>query len=119
VCYIKSEARLKQALEGLAGLKEQTDKLHAANLHELVKANEARSMVAVAEAFLHSSLCRQESRGFHFREDFPLTNNRDWLKWIMLREENGQFKLWTKEIPSPLVSPQEDLTRARGTRIEE
>ena len=119
VCYIKSEERLKQALKDLGELKEQTDNLHATNLHELVKANEAKSMVPVAEAFLHSSLLRQESRGFHFREDFPLTNNRDWLKWIMLKQEDGRFQLWTEDIPTRLVSPEEDFTRARGTRIEE
>ncbi|MEE8448117.1 MAG: hypothetical protein V3S39_00650 [Thermodesulfobacteriota bacterium] len=48
-----------------------------------------------------------------------MTNNRDWLKWIMLKQEDGRFHLWTEDIPTRLLSPQEDFTRARGTKIEE
>ena len=55
----------------LQAKEKQVQFLERTMVTDLVKANEAKSMVPVAEAFLHSSLLRQESRGFHFREDFP------------------------------------------------
>lgn len=45
---------------------------------------------------------RTESRGFvwrHHRDDYPETNNNDWLKWIIVAKRDGEMKLWTEDIP--------------------
>jgi L-aspartate oxidase len=42
--------------------------------------NEAQAMVRVARAILHSALARTESRGAHFRSDFPKHNDQAFLK---------------------------------------
>jgi hypothetical protein len=33
------------------------------------------------------------------REDFPNTDNVNWLKWILLRQEQGEVKVSLEEIP--------------------
>ncbi|MBU1672688.1 MAG: hypothetical protein KKF41_09685 [Actinobacteria bacterium] len=81
--------------------------LFAADPHELVKADETANMVLAAEMFLRSSLERTESRGDHYREDFPDTDNDRWLKWINARKgTDGEVVLEHEEVPgSPLPLP--------------
>ena len=100
VCYLRNEERLNRALEKLKTLKYETlPRIMAKDLHGLVKALEVRSMVDIAEIILKSVRCRKESRGFVYREDFPLTDNINWLKWIMVRKENDGMRQWAKQRP--------------------
>jgi succinate dehydrogenase/fumarate reductase flavoprotein subunit len=47
----------------------------------------------------HASLMRTESRGFDYREDYPEMDNRNWLKWIIVKNENGAINVGTEDIP--------------------
>jgi fumarate reductase flavoprotein subunit len=47
---------------------------------ELVAAYRARRMLKLALAIAQGAYQRTESRGAHFREDFPRRNDHDWLK---------------------------------------
>jgi succinate dehydrogenase/fumarate reductase flavoprotein subunit len=42
---------------------------------------------------------RTESRGFHFREDYPERDDKNWLKWIILQQDGDKVKLSTQPIP--------------------
>ena len=46
---------------------------------ELVTAYRVQKMLKLAQCVALGALQREESRGAHFREDFPLRNDRDWL----------------------------------------
>jgi succinate dehydrogenase / fumarate reductase flavoprotein subunit len=41
-------------------------------------------MLKLAEAIAYSARLRQESRGAHFRNDYPQRNDHDWLKHTLL-----------------------------------
>ncbi|MDR2925282.1 MAG: fumarate reductase flavoprotein subunit [Azoarcus sp.] len=56
-----------------------SSKSRAAN-PELVTAYRVRRMLKVALATAQGAYLRTESRGAHFREDFPQRNDKDWLK---------------------------------------
>jgi succinate dehydrogenase/fumarate reductase flavoprotein subunit len=73
--------------------------LQAKDTHYLSKCHEVRSMVLCAELTYRAALMREESRGFHFREDFPKTDDKTWLKWIILKQDNGKVKLSTQLVP--------------------
>ena len=45
----------------------------------LLEALELQNMLPQAAAVLHSALARTESRGAHFRSDYPTRNDTDWL----------------------------------------
>ena len=47
---------------------------------ELVTAYRVQKMLKIALCVAQGALLRTESRGAHFREDFPQRNDRDWLK---------------------------------------
>ncbi|MEW6366808.1 MAG: adenylyl-sulfate reductase subunit alpha [Acidobacteriota bacterium] len=71
--FTTSESMLKRALELLAYLKEDSDKLGAADLHELQRAWENYHRMFQAEAHVRSILFREETRwpGYYFRSDKP------------------------------------------------
>jgi len=47
---------------------------------ELVSAYRVQKMLKIALCVAQGALLRTESRGAHFREDYPQRNDRDWLK---------------------------------------
>ena len=53
---------------------------------------ELLNMLDVAEAIVSSSLLREESRGSHFRSDFPLRNDKDWLSHVLVQLSNSNLK---------------------------
>jgi len=78
---------------------EEVPLLWAGDLHSLRLANEVRNMVTCAEMYLRSNIERKESRGTTIREDYPLTDNINWLKWVMLKKSDNKMNLWTEDIP--------------------
>ncbi len=95
----RSGERLAEALSKVEEVKERLPELKAKDLHYLSKCNEVKSMVLCAELTFRAALMRTESRGFHFREDYPERNDQNWLKWITLRQEGGKAALSTEAIP--------------------
>jgi hypothetical protein len=42
---------------------------------------------------------RKETRGWHIREDYPERDDVDHLKWIILKDSNGEVALSTERVP--------------------
>jgi succinate dehydrogenase/fumarate reductase flavoprotein subunit len=101
VSYIKHGDRLRAALTTVEFLRDHiAPKLYARDDHELRLAHETRNMILNAEMKLRSSLARTESRGTHYREDFPGRNDADWLVWVRLKEEDGRMVTFKEPIPA-------------------
>ena len=56
-------------------------------------------MALCAEMFYRASLARQESRGWHLREDFPERDDAGWLKRILLQDAEGAMAVSTEDVP--------------------
>lgn len=95
VLYIKKEDRLQAALTNIMYLQETYgDRMVASDAHELRLVHETRNMLLNAEMKLRASLYRTESRGNHYREDYPDQNDHDWLAWVLLeKDSNGDMSL--------------------------
>ena len=52
---------------------------------DLVQALELECLLDVAETIVTSALARQESRGAHYRSDYPVRNDQQWLKHSLIR----------------------------------
>ena len=100
IMYIKHEDRLRAALTLIEFQRDHlVPKLTAHDAHELRLAHETRNMVLNAEMRLRASLLRTESRGCHYREDYPRRDDANWLAWVLLKEEQGEMKAFKKPIP--------------------
>jgi len=73
--------------------------LTAKDAHELRLVHETKNMILSAEMKLRASLFRKESRGTHYREDYPRRNDPNWLAWVKIGMVDGQMKLSKEPIP--------------------
>jgi len=100
IMRIKHGKRLQAALTLVEFLRDHlVPKLYATDPHELRLAHETRNMVLNAEMRLRASLFRTESRGCHFREDYPHRVDPAWLAWVLLKDDNGTMTAYKKPIP--------------------
>jgi succinate dehydrogenase / fumarate reductase flavoprotein subunit len=60
------------------------DKGHVFNT-DLVQAFELQSLLDVAETIVVTALARKESRGAHYRSDFPVRDDEQWLRHSLIR----------------------------------
>ncbi|MGZ6296556.1 MAG: succinate dehydrogenase flavoprotein subunit [Candidatus Limnocylindrales bacterium] len=65
---------------------------------DLLEARELGYLLDCAEATVHSALARTESRGAHYREDYPARNDADWLKHTLAYREVGGPRLVYKPV---------------------
>jgi succinate dehydrogenase / fumarate reductase, flavoprotein subunit len=94
---------LRQGLEKVLALQGRADRLHAGGSmlfnpgwHEC---RDVRFMLTLAEAILRCGIEREESRGSHWRLDFP-DQNADWGKKNMIAvNENGRMAVRTRPVP--------------------
>jgi succinate dehydrogenase/fumarate reductase flavoprotein subunit len=56
-------------------------------------------MVLSAEMQFRAAQMRHESRGWFLREDFPETDNENWLKWIIVKKQGENMSFSTEDVP--------------------
>ena len=88
VGIIRSERGLKEALE----LLEEIEPPKADRGSAIMEALEAMNMLKVAKIVALSALARTESRGAHFREDFPREDDK-WARNLTIYLDNGRLKV--------------------------
>jgi succinate dehydrogenase / fumarate reductase flavoprotein subunit len=95
---------MKQALDKLAVLKAQADKAAVYGHREYNPgwhtALDLKHLLTVSEAIALSALDRQESRGGHFREDFPEKSAEGAkVNSVVYKDADGSMKLRREPIP--------------------
>ncbi len=60
---------------------------------EFIETLELSNLLKVAKAVSTPALQRDESRGAHFRQDYPKWDNRNWLKHLRISQKNGTLQL--------------------------
>ena len=92
--------RLRTALEKLLELREnEISRLHAQDPHELAKVWGLRHYAEVLEAILRAYLYRTESRVAFIREDYPVIDNVNWVKMVVVQKRGERLKLWDEPLP--------------------
>ena len=99
----KSEESIKRVLADIEEMKKIIPELTADDPHTLAKCLEAADNVLCLEMVFRAALERKESRGQmypHYRVDYPEHDDKNWLKWINLKQgKNGEMELFTEDIP--------------------
>lgn len=95
--YYQTNGKLLQmGLNYLTMLKEDSKKMRAKDLHELLRAWENYHRIITAEAHLRHILFREETRypGFFYRSDFPKLDEANWKCFVNSRMD-PETKEWT------------------------
>jgi succinate dehydrogenase/fumarate reductase flavoprotein subunit len=95
---VRDEDSLKMALGGVKGLKRRIEGVSAANGREMLVALEAPMALDVAEMIIRAALERKETRGAHFRNDYPAEDD-GWMKTVVLNKgKDGSMGLITRPV---------------------
>ena len=91
---------LDMGLNYLTMLKEDSKKMRAKDLHELMRAWENYHRIVTAEAHLRHIMFREETRypGFYYRADYPKLNEAEWKCFVNSRidPETGDWKCFKR-----------------------
>jgi succinate dehydrogenase/fumarate reductase flavoprotein subunit len=112
---IREETKLQNGLKRILELKNEfyskdniskEFKIDNGNGEDIFLTWEVKSSLIVCEAIIRGALTRQESRGSHYRSDFPKLDDEKWKVNIFCRKEGREmilFKVSVKEIKGPLA----------------
>ena len=96
---IRTGASLTEALEEIRKMKSETlpkisckAKEREYN-REWIEAIQDENLLTLLECIAQSALERTESRGAHYRKDFSMTDNNNWLKNVILQDKKGQIAI--------------------------
>ena len=95
VAIVRDEKTLNEALKELLDMQKDLEDLDVSNKTQyntdLVTALEVINMVDICILSVKSAILRRESRGAHYRSDFPETND-EWKKSIVMNKEKIEFE---------------------------
>src|SRR5579875_1478897 len=101
---VRNEHELERALAGLAGLKQRAERVAVYGNREFNNgwhtALDLTNLLTVSEAIVRSAIDRKESRGAHFREDYP-DKDPEGSKYntVIRKGANGEMQLERVPIP--------------------
>ncbi len=100
--FITTKPLMEKGLGFLQFMKEDSEKLAAENLNELMRCWENIHRMWQAESHLRSMLFREETRwpGYYFRGDFPKMNQEEWHCFANCRwnPETNEWEMMKKDV---------------------
>jgi succinate dehydrogenase/fumarate reductase flavoprotein subunit len=87
---VRNATSLRIGEDAILQKQEHINQLKTRTLKQLVYFQELSSMCELALLILHSAILREESRGSHYRDDFPKRNDQKWLGNIIVSKKEGK-----------------------------
>lgn len=97
VGLIRDEKKLQHAEAEIKKLQKQAENLIAHGKKELCACLEIQEMFKLAETIVVAAILRKESRGAHYRADYPGMDPKWEKNIVVFREKNGELK--TRIVP--------------------
>jgi succinate dehydrogenase/fumarate reductase flavoprotein subunit len=97
----KRKERIEEALARVKEVWHQAEaEVSPANdWHMLGVCHDLKNMTQCADIYYNAALTRTESRGWHYREDFPNRDDKNWRKWIVIKQKGDKMEISTEKIP--------------------
>ncbi len=102
---IREKEGLEEALERIERLAASLKGVRVKDYRELMKYLELENMVLLSEMVCRAALLRTESRGAHYRRDYPEEDNDGWLKNIRIRKLGSAMSLEPIQVPPGAPRP--------------
>ena len=109
---VKTEQRMLKAMETLRQLQDRYTRLRLSDTGLWTNQNLSYSralgdMLKLAEVILQGSILRKESRGAHYRTDYPQRDDENFLKTTIAEydPQSGRPKFRYEEVEAALVAP--------------
>jgi succinate dehydrogenase/fumarate reductase flavoprotein subunit len=94
----RTESNLQSALKELEAME------------ELIEGLENHFLVTTAKCVAQGALLRTESRGAHYRDDYPKTDHCNWLQHLVMSRANGELKIEKVPVDLKEIRPEEEIT---------
>jgi succinate dehydrogenase / fumarate reductase flavoprotein subunit len=103
VGLVRDAGGLQEALDGITKLQERHQKMKVRNAGKiynfaLTTYLEVGSMLTLAEVVARCAQARTESRGAHFRKDFPAADNANWKNHTIAKLSQGSVQIDKKPV---------------------
>ncbi len=115
VFVFRKESELQQAVNDMKNFQKDFENVSLTNIsspaarkfnYGLVRTLELRNMIDIAEVTAFASLWRKESRGAHYRTDYPTRKDEDYLVHSMvIRNNSGDLEMHTKPVKLGIFEP--------------
>jgi succinate dehydrogenase / fumarate reductase flavoprotein subunit len=125
VGIVRREDEMLRALEGLAGLWERARKARSPGNREYNPgwhtAMDLTNLLTVSEAITRAALLRKESRGGHFRDDYPRKDSAHFGKVnsIVWQGEDGRMQIRLDPIPEMPAELREVIRAQNDNKLPE
>ena len=116
VGVLRTGELLKKALSEMENLKLKMESVAVKTKNyrynrEWIEALQLKNMITLIEAISMSGMTRKESRGAHYRRDFPKMDNEEWLKNIIIKNVDGKMQVETAPIVKTWYDPKKEVVR--------
>jgi succinate dehydrogenase/fumarate reductase flavoprotein subunit len=111
--HLKDEASMCRALADIERIRADVPSIGVSSStrrynYELVEALEVPLMLDTAEMIVRASLTRKESRRHLFvRRDYPLRDDHEWLRHVVVKREDNRMHVSTVPVEFPYLVPDE------------
>ena len=112
VGVFRIDGDLREGIQGLAELKSKLDQQYVSlkskrlNL-ELREGLENYFLISLAQCIAEAAILRTETRGAHFRDDYPSTDNRNWLRHLLIRSQSEGLEIESVPVDLREITPEE------------
>lgn len=107
---VRSNSRLREALSKADELLERWSAIAVQDSgawanSSVVAIRKARPCIVLAQAIIAGALARNESRGAHYKPEFPERDDVNWLKTTVAAFEDGKISLRYKPVDTSILCP--------------
>ncbi|MFW6147578.1 MAG: FAD-binding protein [Thermodesulfobacteriota bacterium] len=90
---IRDRKGLEEALEKISVIESRTENAGVQDYRQLITYLELRNLLLLSKMVCRAALLRTESRGAHYRSDYPSEDDENWLKNIIIVKQNSTMNL--------------------------
>ena len=121
---VRNREGLVQARKRIDALTEQAAKISVPGPPQMnnawQEALDLSNQLTVAHTMIDSALVREESRGAHFRSDYPEQDDARWLRYIVVRGgQNGETEVSLRPVKFTRKRPEPDGPLAEALEVED